>query len=174
MEDVEVFVREHWPGLARSLSTFTGDPALGQDLAQEALARTVARWGRVRRMRSPGGFAYRVGVNLARDELRRRGRPQPAMGETVHDDGDATVRLAVAEAVASLPERQRLAVSLRYLADLSVVQTAEVMRCRPGTVKSLCSQATRALQTSPALDWHPAAPAPAPAPASTRGDAADG
>ena len=159
MDDVEEFCRSHWPGLLRSLSTYVGDADLGEDLAQEALATVVARWHRVSRMRSPGGYAYRVGVNLAKDELTRRARhvvgPEESRG---HGDEDPITRLVLADAVRTLPDRQRLAVSLRYLADLSVTQTAEVMRCRPGTVKSLCSHAPKALEVSPDLAWHPASP----------------
>lgn len=42
-DDVEAFCQVHWPGLATSLATYTGDAALGQDLAQEALARVIVR-----------------------------------------------------------------------------------------------------------------------------------
>lgn len=57
----EEFCRRHWKPLAAALATYTGDVALGQDLAQEALARVLARWERVQRMRSPGGYVYRIG-----------------------------------------------------------------------------------------------------------------
>lgn len=158
--DSEAFCRRHWEPLAQSLAAYTGDVGLGQDLAQETLAKVLARWPRVRRMRSPGGYAYRIGVNLARDALRERARrrgPEPD-GVTAASP-DPTTRLALDGALAMLPPRQRLAVSLRYLADLSVAQTAEVMGCRPGTVKALCHQATQALQASPHLDWHQASAA---------------
>lgn len=165
MDDAEEFCRQHWHPLARALAAYTGDAVLGQDLAQEALARVLARWPRVSRMRSPGGYAYRIGVNLARDALRQRGRraDMPASpGESEYPEH--AVRLVVADAVDRLPERQRLAVSLRYLADLSVAQTADAMRCRPGTVKALCHQATQTLRASPDLDWHPSSPRGAAAP----------
>ena len=157
-EDPEAFCRRHWRPLARSLALYTGDVALGQDLAQEALARVLARWGRVRRMRSPGGYAYRIGVNLARDAMRARSRQVAETAERQVGTPDTSARLVIDDALAGLPPRQRLAVSLRYLADLSVTQTADAMGCRPGTVKALCHQATQRLQTSPHLDWHPASP----------------
>lgn len=170
MEDAENFCRRHWQPLARALGAYVGDDALGQDLAQEALARVLARWGRVRRMGSPGGYAYRVGVNLARDALGAQARDRRAVpGATATDipgaidPADPSVRLVVTDAVHALPERQRLAVSLRYLADLSVAQTAQAMRCRPGTVKALCHQATQALRASPELSWHDRSTVPDPA-----------
>lgn len=158
-DDPEAFCRQHWRPLAQSLAVYTGDVALGQDLAQEALARVLVRWSRVRTMRSPGGYAYRIGVNLARDVLRERQRTLPSTGATEPADiPDPATRMAIDRALAALPSRQRLAMSLRHLADLSVAQTAHAMGCRPGTVKALCHQATTNLRTSPQLDWHPDSP----------------
>jgi RNA polymerase sigma factor (sigma-70 family) len=54
---------------------------------------------------------------------------------------DVADAVAVRAAVATLPRRERAAIVLRYFADLSVNDTAAVMRCRPGTVKSLTSHA---------------------------------
>lgn len=164
MDDAEVYCRKHWPGLVRTLTAYTGDAALAQDLAQEALATVLLRWPRVQRMASPGSYVYRVGINLAKDAVARlaRERPTAGVGDGAESAMDHTARLDVEAAVAALPVRQRLAVSLRYLADLSIAQTAEVMGCRPGTVRALCHQATQALRASPDLDWHPATRAPIP------------
>ena len=151
--DAEEFCRQQWPGLARGLAAYTRDRALGEELAQEALARVLARWPRVRRMRSPGGYLHRVGVNLANDELARR-RREPALAADGAVEGDPAVGVSVAVALAGLPRRQRLAVALRYVADLSVADTAEVMGCRPGTVKALCHQGLERLRASTALSWH--------------------
>lgn len=158
--DPEAFCRRHWRPLAQSLAVYTGDVGLGQELAQESLARVLSRWPRVRRMGSPGGYAYRIGVNLARDALRGRARQRGTEPDAMKASWqDPTTRLVLDGALATLPPRQRLAVSLRYLADLSVSETADVMGCRPGTVKALCHQATRTLQSSPHLDWHHASAA---------------
>jgi RNA polymerase sigma factor (sigma-70 family) len=62
------------------------------------------------------------------------------------EPADVTDALAVRAAVAALPPRQRAAVVLRYFADLSVDQTAAVLGCAPGTVKSLTSQAIASLR----------------------------
>jgi len=56
------------------VSTFTlasGSPDLGREIAAESLARALERWDRVGRMASPGGWAYRVGLNLLRRHHRR-------------------------------------------------------------------------------------------------------
>ena len=151
--DAEEFCRQQWPGLARVLTAWTRDRALGEEVAQEALARVLARWPRVREMASPGGYAHRVAINLATDELvRRRRQPPLAVDDVVEED--PTVGMSVAVALGALPDRQRLAVSLRYVADLSVADTAEAMGCRPGTVKALCHQGLARLRESTALSWH--------------------
>ena len=60
--------------------------------------------------------------------------------------------IAVREAIVGLPARQRAAVVLRYHADLSVDDTAAVMRCAPGTVKALTHQALERLRDEFGVD----------------------
>ena len=112
-----------------------GDRGDAEDVAQEALARAAVRWSRLKDR--PEGWVTRVASNLAIDRYRRRNRPahtltgpvgivDPHLGER----GDLVVALR------RLPRRQREAVVLRYLADLSEVQVALEMGCSVGAVKS--------------------------------------
>jgi len=55
------------------------------------------------------------------------------------------VMAAIEEAVRALPERQRQAFMLRYWEELDVGETARIMRCSEGSVKTHCSRATHAL-----------------------------
>jgi DNA-directed RNA polymerase specialized sigma24 family protein len=71
---------------------------------------------------------------------------RPAGGLGVED------ALVVRQCVAELPERQRVAIVLRYVADLSVRDTARVMRCPEGTVKTLTFEAIRMLRAHDALE----------------------
>jgi RNA polymerase sigma factor (sigma-70 family) len=64
----------------------------------------------------------------------------------------ATDAMAVREAVAALPDRQRAAVVLRYLADLPVAAVAEALDCAPGTVRSLTSQGIERLRRDFEID----------------------
>ncbi len=142
-----------YPRLARSLASYCGDPALGADLAQEALARAWERWDRVSTMDAPAMWVYRTGLNLARSQARRRasdGRsprvwqlPESAVDHDAERWADV---IAVREAIAMLPDRQRAAVVLRYQADLSIDDTAGVMGCATGTVKALTHQALEQLR----------------------------
>jgi RNA polymerase sigma factor (sigma-70 family) len=150
--DVSAFCRREWPRLVGSLSLFTGDGDLAQELAQETLARVCRDWRKVSNLDAPGAWAHRVALNLAKSHFRHRAvarRHESRLAAAVpSDDPDTAMVLAVRNAVARLPLRQRTALVLRYFADLSVAQTADVMRCPQGTVKTLTYEAIRALRTS--------------------------
>ena len=112
-----------------------GDQGDAEDVAQEALARAMVRWSRLRER--PEGWVTRVASNLAIDRYRRRRRPGPPMTGPVGlvdpylgERGDLVVALR------RLPRRQREAVVLRYLGDLSEAQVALEMGCSIGAVKS--------------------------------------
>jgi RNA polymerase sigma factor (sigma-70 family) len=154
--DVDDFCRVVWPRLASSLGLYCHDISVGEELAQEALARAWARWDRVSRLESPAGWVYRVGLNLAKSRFRRvraeqraYARVTPPAAAEVLGAADA---VAVRDAVAALPERQPIAIILRYFADLPATTVAEVMDCAPATVRSLTSQAIERLRAEFRVD----------------------
>ena len=123
----------------------TGDLAAAEDIAAEALARTYARWHRVRSFEYRDAWVARVATNLAIDAARRK-RIDPAALNTA-DPSDATVlRLALVEALSHLPRRQREAVALRYLADLSVDDVAVSLGVSAGTVKQSVHRGLKTLR----------------------------
>jgi RNA polymerase sigma-70 factor (ECF subfamily) len=152
----EEFCGRLWPRLAASMAYLTGDAGAGEDIAQEAMTRAWARWGRVSQLDSPEAWTYRVAVNLARSRHRRKQAEQRALarvGEpTVTVAVETADAIAVRGAVAALPERMRAALVLRYFADLPVDEVAEILDCAPGTVKSLTSQAIDRLRTTITFD----------------------
>lgn len=129
----------------------TGDRALAEDLVQDAFVRLV---GRLRHLREPNAFgAYlrRTIVNLATSHFRHRRVERaylerlaaaPTVVANANDELDETMHRALLE----LPRRQRAAIVLRFYEDLSDVQTAEVLRCSAGTVRSLVSRAMKGLR----------------------------
>lgn len=148
--DADAFCRAVYPRLAATLGLHCGEPAIGEELAQEALVRVLERWPSVRDMGSPEAWTYRVGFNLAATTFRRRAaerRATAAVGRArLSPPADLADVLAVRAALATLPHRQRAAVVLRHLADLPVAQTAIVLGCAEGTVKALTSQGLDALR----------------------------
>lgn len=152
---VESFCRMEYPRLVAAMTLYTGDPDLAAELAQEALARAHRDWARVSELPAPGAWTHRVVVNLANSAWRRRryehlarsraaARLRTSTAEFGVDGGAIEIR----RALTGLPARQREAVVLRYLLDLSVEQTAERMHCAAGTVRALTSQGIARLRLS--------------------------
>ena len=148
----ELYVR-HASDAVRLAYLLTGDRALAEDLVQDAFVKLA---GRLVHLRDPAAFeAYlqRTVVNLSRSHFRHRKverayveREGPAMGSRTAAASDRSVgeRDELWRAMERLSQRQRAAVVLRFYEDLSEERVAELLRCRPGTVKSLVS---RGLQT---------------------------
>lgn len=119
------------------------DRAAAEDVAAEAMARAFTHWDRIGLSVSHRtGWVLRVTTNLAIDVVRQRERSSdladPDVGapmEDAVDDQDAlTTRLTLIGAMRELPDRQREAVALRYLAGLSQAEVAEALGVSPGTV----------------------------------------
>jgi RNA polymerase sigma-70 factor (sigma-E family) len=143
---------QHSPDGIRLAFLLTGDRALAEDLVQEAFARLI---GRLRHLRDPnafGGYLRRTIVNLSTSYFRRR-KVERAYLERVTRIPDVTTNPSeeldetMHEALLRLPERQRAALVLRFYEDLSDVQTAEILGCSPGTVRSLVSRGMKTLRT---------------------------
>jgi RNA polymerase sigma-70 factor (sigma-E family) len=147
----ELYAR-HAPEGIRLAFLLTGDRALAEDLVQEAFARLV---GRLRHLRDLGAFsAYlrRTIVNLSTSHLRRRRversyLERSAMAQESQTNPNEELDATMHEALLRLPERQRAAIVLRFYEDLSDVRTAEVLRCSPGTVRSLVSRGMTTLRS---------------------------
>ena len=139
--EFNAFFDTHYPGLLRSLTMITGDPEIAADSLQDAFVRTYARWGRIRRYEQPETWVRRVAINRSRDlmrsDKRRRAREErvapPDAVQSADFQTDAS--MALQETLLDLPERQRIAITLFYVEDLSVEQVAESMGITSGAVK---------------------------------------
>ncbi|MDP9342868.1 MAG: SigE family RNA polymerase sigma factor [Actinomycetota bacterium] len=150
----ELYLR-HADDAVRLAYLLTGDLALAEDLVQDAFVRLA---GRLVHLRDPGAFhAYlrRTVVNLSRSHFRRRRVERDYLERARGDVGrDATRwsapsvedRQVLWQALGQLSQRQRAAIVLRFYEDLSEAQVAEILKCRPGTVKSLVSRGLETLR----------------------------
>jgi len=134
------YSREHPRVLSASVA-LSGDADAAREATDEAFARAIDHWGSVSDMAVPGAWAQRVALNCLRRALRRR-----RLERLVHWRSPAPVEPPLVNpelwaAVRALPERQRLAVVLRYVSDLTEQQVAEVMGVRRGTVASTLAAA---------------------------------
>jgi RNA polymerase sigma-70 factor (ECF subfamily) len=152
------FCSAEYPRLVGAMALYMGDRELAIEIAQEALTRAVARWPQVERMAVPGAWAYRVAINLANSTYRRRRletlahQRVVASVEVAGPGLDVSDAIAVRDAVAGLPKRQRAAIVLRYYADLPVREVASLLRVKEGTVKALTHQGIENLRGVLALD----------------------
>lgn len=138
--------------MARLLTA--GDDALAEDLVQVTLTKLYVAWPRVRRAGNPVGYARTSLTHAFVDERRRphrRETPTDAVLDTTSYDAHDVPAEAVLAALRDLPPRQRAVVVLRHWLDLDVAETARLLSCSPGTVKS---------QNAKALDHLRAALAP--------------
>lgn len=139
------WVRPHVPAMARLAARLapTGDR---DDIVQEALTRAWQKRGQFDPRRgAPGAWLLAITADRAR-QARRRPADAWLPAEVVGRVRSPDDRLDVEFAVARLPPRQRLAVDCFYFAGLSVADTAAVMRCSEGTVKSTLSDARQRLR----------------------------
>jgi RNA polymerase sigma-70 factor (sigma-E family) len=143
------FARRRASPLHQSAYVLCGDWHLAQDLVQETLVKAYRHWPRVRRADDPDAYVRRILLNEARDRWRRREKAESVARFTVDpavpDAAEDIVRRdRVLQALLELPFQQRATVVLRYLEGLSQAETAELLGCSEGTVKS---QSSRALAT---------------------------
>lgn len=144
--DFSAYVAARWSGLVRAAVLLGCARPDAEDLVQTALVRCYRAWPRVRRADDPDAYVYRVLLNCLASSRRRRWwgeRPTaelPAVEATDHAEL-ASVRASVVAALAGLGEDQRRVLVLRFWADLTEQQTAEVLGVAVGTVKSRTSRA---------------------------------
>jgi len=130
----------------------TGNRALSEDLAQDAFVRLMGRFIHLRRPGDFSAYLRKTVVNLVNSHFRRRRVEErylrgQSSGRAPQIEGpDLGARDQMRLALLSLPERQRTAIVLRFYEDLSDSQTADIMRCRPGTVRSLVSRGMETLR----------------------------
>jgi len=138
------FVEARSASLFRTAYLMVGDHHLAEDLLQEALVKTLLAWPRLYDHATVDAYTRRIIVTTSISWRRRRSfheRPSEHLPERLETDAsDAVVTHdAVIAALLRVPPRQRAAIVLRYYQDLTEAQTAEVLGCSVGAVKSQVS-----------------------------------
>jgi RNA polymerase sigma-70 factor (ECF subfamily) len=134
--------------LLGQLFPVTGDLHEAEEVVQEAFARAAVRWARLRDYDVPEAWVRRVAMNLAADRARSLHRQASAMLRLSPPPEVPPVSveaLALADALRTLPIRQRQVIVLYHLVDLPVEEVARTLAIRDGTVKSLLARGRRAL-----------------------------
>jgi len=143
--DFATWVRPHLSAMARLAARLAPD-ADRDDVVQEALARAWTKRHRYDERRgTPSAWLLAITADQAAKARRRRARPAAAPVAVPAPAADDAIDIE--RALRRLPPRQRLAVDCYYFAGLSVAETAAVMRCAEGTVKSTLADARARLRT---------------------------
>lgn len=145
------FVTTRGGALFRTAALLTGDRHAGQDLLQTTLTKTFLSWRRIRDPGAAEAFARTTMVRTFVSSRRRRWRNERAVADvpdvTAGDHaGEVAERDRLRRAMALLPPGQRAVLVLRFFDDLSVDQTAVLLDCSQGTVKSQTSRALQSLR----------------------------
>ncbi len=151
VEALESLYRADLPRFVRAAAAIVGDEAAGRDAVQEAFVQAVRKRASFKFEAPLEAWVWRIVINEALALRRRRaselewkseGETSPSTNHV--PEQDATVRAWVA----SLPERQRLAVFLRYFADLDYRSIATALEIEVGTVSATLAAAHSALRRS--------------------------
>ncbi|GAA3453534.1 SigE family RNA polymerase sigma factor [Dactylosporangium matsuzakiense] len=152
----EDFAQARLPALLRCAALLCGERESARDLVQDVLTKSLVRWRRIGALDEP--YAY-VRAMLTNEFLSQRRRRRVVTVPLTFDalDGpavpvqrdyatDAAAREAMWQRLATLPPQQRATVVLRYYEGLSDPEIADVLGCRPATVRSNAARALAALR----------------------------
>jgi RNA polymerase sigma-70 factor (sigma-E family) len=150
-EEFVEFAEAIFPQLRRAAFLLCGDWHTAEDLTQTTLEKVFVSWRSIRRQDAVHAYTHRTLVNtyLAHKRLKRTNELLTGwLPERPAQAPAPETQMMVHDALAALTPRARAVVVLRYWADLSVEQVAEVLGCPPGTVKSLSARALGKLRAA--------------------------
>jgi RNA polymerase sigma-70 factor (ECF subfamily) len=126
----------------RAARALSGDRAVAEDATQEAFARCLERWKRLRDQRWVAGWVTTTALNVARRAMRKMPQPDPP----TRASNDRAEAIDLWNAIRKLTARQQEAVVLHYAMDMPLKDVGEAMGCEEGTVKSHLSRARESLR----------------------------
>lgn len=165
----DTFYRDNYARVVVSLRVAAGSRDDAEDLAQEAFARTLTRWARVRDGPSPVGYVYRVAFRLQRRSRWRRRRQRELEQKAAElrgivgwNDVEGAARddvAAVREALNRLPPACRRVAALCFYAELTAAEAADVLGVRASTVRTQLQRARAGLTAALASEGGQPTPA---------------
>jgi RNA polymerase sigma-70 factor (ECF subfamily) len=149
--------RDHYPRMWSSVQRILNNPTMADDVVQEAFIKAHRDIRRFEGNSQLGTWLYRIAINQSLDTIRKKQRTdrwlsflsplsddenQPAMPEGQAAPMASTglenkeLRDTIFEAMGELTAEHRAVVQLRLVDEMSLEETAQLLRCRPGTVNS--------------------------------------
>jgi len=163
-QDYVEYVSASLERLRRTAFMLCGDADRADDIVQSALVSVYLRWAKIRTVENLDGYVHRVLVRRYIDEARRSWArvllawrvPERAATPTAStEDADA-----VQAALARLGHGQRSVLVLRFICDMSVQETAAVLNCSTGNVKSQTSRGLATMREALRDQWPATRPEP--------------
>ena len=146
--EIEAIYRERFRAFLLSATALLGDGDAALEVVQESFATALHRRKSFRGEGNLQAWLWSIVLNVARDRRRsawRKGDAPPQL-QTIEDQGEPDDH--VRASLLALPERQRLAIFLRYYADLSYGEIAEALGVSAGTIAASLNAAHAALRRS--------------------------
>jgi RNA polymerase sigma-70 factor (ECF subfamily) len=142
--ELERVYRADFLRFVRVATAVAGDEESGADAVHDAFVQAVRKRRSYRGDGPLEGWVWRMVVNAAK----KRAQPRSEVGQEAPAESENGFGDPVRSLVAALPERQRLALFLRYYADLDYRSIGTVLGVAPGTVGATLNAAHAALRTS--------------------------
>lgn len=146
IQELEELYGRRYPHFVRVAAAITGDAESGRDAVQTGFAQAVRKRHAFRATGPLEAWVWRIVVNEAHRLRRAEQRPSAVGVHEPWSNGHASDDLGVRAWIATLPERQRAAVFLRYYADLEYGAIAELLGIEVGTVSATLSAAHATLR----------------------------
>lgn len=137
----------HYGRMVRAMELSGLDRATAEDVAQEAFARSLNHWDRVRQGSNPAGYVYRTAFRLARRNLRAIGREAPLVEAAARGDvsEEASLRVTAQAALAAMPARRRSCAVMCLVLGLTTKEAARALGIAEGTVRKQLELARKAI-----------------------------
>lgn len=149
--------RDHYPRLWSSVQRILNNPTVADDVVQETFIKAHREIKRFAGQSQLGTWLYRIAVNQALDAMRKKQRTDRWLsflspvaeeeGQLAMPEGkveptvslgmeNAEMRDVILQAMDELSAEHRAVVQLRLVDEMSLEETAQLLRCKPGTVNS--------------------------------------
>lgn len=135
----------HYPRLVRALELSGANRPSAEDVAQEAFAKALGHWGRVRSGTNPAGYVYRVAFRLARRSSSRKplfAEEHPAPGA----DDEATLHVGIERVLKTMPAARRRCAVLCLIVGMSTKDAAGTLHIAESTVRKQIERARKDLR----------------------------
>jgi RNA polymerase sigma factor (sigma-70 family) len=154
-DDFVTVYEAHYPRLVRALQIGGLDRPSAEDVAQEAFARTLGHWRRVRLGTNPPGYVYRTAFRLSRSVWKQETAPERERASKDDTAAEAVSKMGLEDALREMPSRRRACATLCFVVGLSPKEAGRSLGIAEGTVRKQLGLAREDLK---ALIEEPPAP----------------